>query len=71
MTSLADTPSEAWCHRYIYQLTFSTKQCIHCDGKLRFRRSYAWCRACRVKLSAKASTWLRHSKLSYRQSKVA
>ncbi len=67
MTSLADTPSEAWCHRYIYQLTFSTKQCIHCDGKLRFRRNYAWCKLCRVKLSAKASTWLRHSKLSYRQ----
>lgn len=67
MTSLADTPGEAWCHRYIYQLTFSVKNCIHCDSKLRFRRSYAWCKLCRVKISAKASTWLRGSNLNYRQ----
>jgi len=67
MTSLANTPSEAWCHRYIYQLTFSTKDCATCDGKLRFRRSYAWCKRCRIKISAKAATWLRSSKLSYRQ----
>ena len=69
MTSLADSPGEAWCHRFIYQLTYSTKDCIHCDGRLQFRknRSYAWCKSCRKKISAKAATWLRGSKLSYRQ----
>lgn len=67
MTSLADTPGEAWCHKYIYQLTYSTRRCSVCEGKLRFRRSYAWCHACRKKISAKAATWLRGSKLSYRQ----
>ncbi len=69
MTSLAETPGEVWCHRYIYQLTFSTRGCIHCAGKLVFKssRSYAWCKTCRVKISAKAVTWLRNSNLSYRQ----
>ncbi|PID31735.1 hypothetical protein CR970_04300, partial [Candidatus Saccharibacteria bacterium] len=32
-----------------------------------FRRRYVWCRSCRIKTSAKAATWLRGSKLSYRQ----
>lgn len=69
MTSLANTPGEAWCHRYIYQLTYSTKDCIYCAGRLTFKksRSYAWCKSCRKKISAKAATWLRGSKLTYRQ----
>jgi len=67
MTSLAETPGEAWCHRYIYHLTFSTKLCIWCEGKLKFKKQYAWCKACRKKISTKAATWLRGSKLSYQQ----
>jgi len=67
MTSLANTPGEAWCHRYIYQLIFSTECCATCQGRLKYKRTYAWCSVCRKKISAKAATWLRGSKLSYRQ----
>ncbi len=66
MTSLSNTPQNIWCHKYIYQLTFSSKRCWKCSEQLLFRSSYAWCRVCRQKTSAKAATWLRGAKLSYR-----
>ncbi len=67
MTSLADSPGNVWCHRYFYQIVYSSKECSVCQGKLNFKANYAWCKACRVKTSAKAVTWLRSSKLSYKQ----
>ena len=67
MTSLAEIPGEARSHRYIYKLMFSTDRCSCCEGKLLFRKSYTWCRACRTKTSAKAVSWLRGSNLSHRK----
>ena len=68
MSSVADIPSEARCKQLVYELV--TKQKHHeCGQRIawRYGRDYGWCRACRMKIRPKARTWLRGSKLRYRQ----
>lgn len=66
MTSLADMPSEARCKQLMYELLVKRK--VHtCGFRISWRREYGWCRVCRVKIRPKALTWLRGSKLRYRQ----
>ena len=65
-TTVLDLPSERNALRLLHRLTFGTKACPSCSGKLLYRKAYAWCPACRKKVRAKASTWLAGSKLSAR-----
>lgn len=65
MNSLANLPSELGCHKLIFNSVYGTKYCPGCSSKLRFKRSYAWCRVCRTKHSAKSAGWLRQSNLSF------
>lgn len=65
MNSLAELPRERQCHKQLFALVFGDAQCPLCHGRLLFRRTYAWCRHCRVKHSVKAATWLRQSNLPF------
>lgn len=69
MTSLAKSPSEAWCKRFVQKQLTGSSGCHRCQGPLLFKRSrdYGWCKACRVKIRPKSFTWFRGSKLSYQQ----
>jgi transposase-like protein len=63
MDSLASMPRERQCHIQLFKLVYGSIQCPDCDGRLLFRRSYAWCKACRKKRSVRAATWFRGSNL--------
>lgn len=63
MNSLAALPSERQCHIQLFKLVHGTSRCPACQGRLLFRRSYAWCRACRIKHAVRAATWFRGSNL--------
>lgn len=69
MSSLAEIPGEARCKQVVHRLLTNTKTCTTCGGTIAWKRcrEYGWCKACRVKVRPKASTWFRGSKLSYRQ----
>lgn len=67
MTSLADTPSESRCKQLMYELLTNQKHHTECGMRISWKREYGWCCVCRVKIRPKAATWLRGSKLSYRQ----
>lgn len=69
MTSLADIPGEARCKQLMHELITNQKHHVPCGSKVAWKRGrdYGWCRVCRVKIRPKAATWLRGSKLSYRQ----
>lgn len=67
MNSLASLPRERQCHKTIFTLTYGSVHCPACSGRLLFRRSYAWCRECRVKRYAKSATWLTQSNLSFQK----
>lgn len=69
MNSLARLPRERQCHQIIFKLVFGSLRCPNeaCHQRLLFRRTYAWCRLCRVKHRVKAVTWLRQSNLSFQQ----
>lgn len=67
MSSLASIPGEARCKQLVYQLLTKGTNCSRCAGKISWQREYGWCRACRVKVRPKATTWFRNSKLTYRQ----
>lgn len=66
MNSLTNLPTERQCHKQVFKAILGTKDCPACAGRLLYRTSYAWCRYCRKKWSAKAVCWLRQSKLTYR-----
>lgn len=66
MNSLTNLPAERQCHKQVFKAILGTKDCPACAGRLLYRTSYAWCRYCRKKWSAKAVCWLRQSKLTYR-----
>lgn len=63
MNSLASLPRERQCHIQLFKLVHGNSRCPDCAGSLLFRRSYAWCRACRAKHNVRASTWFRNSNL--------
>lgn len=63
MNSLASLPRERQCHIQLFKLVHGSSRCPDCDGRLLFRRSYAWCGHCRKKHSVRASTWFRGSNL--------
>lgn len=63
MTSLTSLPRERQCHIQLFKLVHGTSRCPACAGPLLFRRSYAWCKACRIKHSVRAATWFRGSNL--------
>ncbi len=67
MSSLASITGEARCKQIGHYLLTSKTICIHCSGKLSWKREYGWCRTCRIKIRPKAQTWLRGSNLRYRQ----
>jgi ISXO2-like transposase domain len=69
MTSLANSPGEAWCKRFVQKQLTGSGDCQTCHGRLSFKRSrdYGWCRICRIKVRPKSQTWFRSSKLTYRQ----
>ncbi len=67
MNSLATLPSERQCHKQIFTSIYGQSTCPACAERLLFRFSYAWCRLCRKKWSAKSACWLRQSNLSYRK----
>lgn len=66
MNSLANLPTERQCHKLIFTSIYGDSRCPECSGRLLFRSSYAWCRECRRKWSAKSVCWLRQSNLSFR-----
>lgn len=63
MNSLASLPRERQCHIQLFKLVYGASNCPNCKSRLLFRRSYAWCRMCRVKHSVRAATWFRGSNL--------
>jgi transposase-like protein len=67
MNSLLDLPSNWQCHKQLFKIVWGTETCPDCNGKLRFKPSYEWCKVCRRKTSVKSETNFRHSNLSYRQ----
>jgi transposase-like protein len=66
MFTVKDIPGERKCQKNLHMLVFGTKRCPLCDNALRYTPAYAWCKQCRRKVSARAATWLKYSKLPYR-----
>ena len=64
MNILASLPRERQCHIQLFKIIYGSSACPRCNGRLLFRRSYAWCRYCRAKHSVRAVTWFRGSNLS-------
>jgi len=67
MNSLTSLPRERQCHKLLFKIAYGSIGCPKCSGKLLFRRSYAWCRTCRLKHSLKAATWFKQSNLSFQK----
>ncbi len=65
-TTVRGLPSQRNALRLLHRLTFGTEACPHCFARLNYRKSYAWCKAYRKKIRAKAGSWLKSSKLPAR-----
>lgn len=62
-SSVRELPRGRKAERLLHRIVFGRESCPHCMGRLFFRKSYAWCRACRRKVRVKAGTWMCQSKL--------
>lgn len=75
MTSLPsfninDVPSESKCKHIVLRIANKgIDGCYYCNSRVAFKKNvdYGWCSKCRCKVRPKSITWLRNSKLSYRQ----
>lgn len=63
MNSLATLPRQRQCHIQLFKIVHGTSTCPDCKGGLLFRRTYVWCKSCRVKHYVRAITWFRGSNL--------
>lgn len=64
MLSIAKLPGERNCERLLFRMMFGPDCCPRCSGTVQQKRSYFWCKMCRVKLRPKAHTWLTASNLT-------
>lgn len=67
MNSLASLPRERQCHIELFTLVYGSSRCPTCTSRLLFRRTYAWCKQCRLKHNVRAATWFRGSNLTLQQ----
>lgn len=67
MFTIKQIPSERKCEMVFAKIIFTDRLvCPVCNNKLSRRKDYFWCYFCRKKHRIKALTWLRGSKMSYR-----
>jgi hypothetical protein len=67
MLTIREIETEEKCRELVEKLILGEdRRCPHCQGELQPAAKYLWCRICRKKIYPKSLTWLKGSKLSYR-----
>lgn len=67
MVSIRDLDTEEKCQNIVEEIILGEgRPCPYCKNELQAGSTYLWCPSCRKKIRPKAFTWLRGSKVTYR-----